>query len=291
MGLVKKNFYKAIKIRYKMFSLVKAIRNLFARKRIIISFELNEKNAIAYNRPSTLNDPEITISKKYYLQLQAISNFDVYTFMLHEKLIKSLLKEVNADALKEINIAEFGVWKGAWLAFCGLLVKEIQENNMEYSIYGFDTFEGMPFEKINYNYDTAARSISELERSASKLSNTSLYQVESLLEKLGISNFCRLKKGLFDETIDTIKNKPITLVHLDADLYESTIFVLKNIYPSIIPGGIILIDDFYQPTWSGVTDAVLTFFSDKKEEIRRLSDFLKVRDSNRSRYYALVIKE
>lgn len=70
-----------------------------------------------------------------------------------------------------------------------------------------------------------------------------------------------LVRGLFSDTIDL--DEPVGLAHLDGDWYESTMTCLQRIAPLIIPGGRIVLDDYY--AWSGCKTAVDEYFADRPE--------------------------
>jgi O-methyltransferase len=53
--------------------------------------------------------------------------------------------------------------------------------------------------------------------------------------------------------------------HLDVDLYQSTVDCCAYFYPRIVPGGIILFDDYAFAAARGEKDAVDAFFADKPE--------------------------
>ena len=59
-----------------------------------------------------------------------------------------------------------------------------------------------------------------------------------------------LVRGLFEDTIDL--DEPVAFAHLDGDWYESTMTCLERIAPLLVPGGRIVLDDYY--TWSGCRD-------------------------------------
>jgi asparagine synthase (glutamine-hydrolysing) len=44
------------------------------------------------------------------------------------------------------------------------------------------------------------------------------------------------------------------VAHVDGDWYESTMTCLERIFPRVVPGGRIVIDDYY--AWSGCRTAV-----------------------------------
>jgi hypothetical protein len=88
-----------------------------------------------------------------------------------------------------------------------------------------------------------------------------LYQeVTDSFARLGVpvaEHSVELIRGLFEDTIDL--DEPVAFAHLDGDWYESTMTCLTRIAPLVVPGGRIVLDDYYQ--WSGCRDAVDEYFS------------------------------
>ncbi|MFC6151162.1 MULTISPECIES: TylF/MycF family methyltransferase [Mumia] len=70
------------------------------------------------------------------------------------------------------------------------------------------------------------------------------------------SSSVELVKGLFADTITL--DEPVVLAHLDGDWYESTMTCLERLAPLIVPGGRIILDDYY--AWSGCRTAVDEYF-------------------------------
>ena len=68
-----------------------------------------------------------------------------------------------------------------------------------------------------------------------------------------------LIQGLFEDTIDL--HDPVAFAHLDGDWYESTMTCLTRIAPLLVPGGRIVLDDYYK--WSGCRAAVDEYFADR----------------------------
>jgi hypothetical protein len=88
-------------------------------------------------------------------------------------------------------------------------------------------------------------------------------EVEASFSRLGVPTTDRnvdLVKGLFEDTIDL--DEPVAIAHLDGDWYESTMTCLTRIAPLVVPGGRIVLDDYY--TWSGCRTAVDEYFKDRK---------------------------
>jgi hypothetical protein len=61
--------------------------------------------------------------------------------------------------------------------------------------------------------------------------------------------------GWFDQTLpgfkaNKIKNEPIALLHVDCDLYSSTVTILNNLKENIVPGTVIVFDEYMNyPGW------------------------------------------
>ena len=68
-----------------------------------------------------------------------------------------------------------------------------------------------------------------------------------------------LVKGLFEDTIDL--DEPVAFAHLDGDWYASTMVCLERIAPLLVPGGRIVLDDYYY--WSGAREATNDYFADR----------------------------
>ena len=143
------------------------------------------------------------------------------------------------------DMAEVGVYQGG-------SAKLIAEVKNEKELYLFDTFEGLPkVSTKDTHFGTSYWKTGEF-------SNTSLENVENYL-----SNYKNIYcyKGKFPETSEPIKIKKFSFVHLDVDLFQSTIDCLEFFYPRMINGGIILTHDYHT---DGVKQAFNECCKDKK---------------------------
>ena len=66
----------------------------------------------------------------------------------------------------------------------------------------------------------------------------------------------RLHPGLFEEAL--YPPGPVALAHVDCDWYASVTTCLERIVPHLVPGGVLVVDDYDH--WSGAQDAVDDFF-------------------------------
>lgn len=126
---------------------------------------------------------------------------------------------------QEIVYLEFGV-AGAdsfrwWLK---------NHQNPASKFYGFDTFTGLPEDWGPFKKGTFAQS-----------------EIPTIDDARG-----EFVQGLFQQTLlpfvakHDFWNKRL-VIHLDADLYSATLFVLSQLYAKLKPGDIILFDEFNVP--------------------------------------------
>jgi predicted O-methyltransferase YrrM len=66
-----------------------------------------------------------------------------------------------------------------------------------------------------------------------------------------------LHPGLFQDTLDLVE--PVALAHLDCDWYDSVSTCLDRIWPWLVPGGVVVIDDYFH--WEGCRVAVDDFLA------------------------------
>ena len=148
-------------------------------------------------------------------------------------------------------IAELGVFRGG-------SAKLIAHLKGDKDLHLFDTFEGMPEVKAGVD-----------RHQAGDFANTSLQAVQNYLRGFDKIHFY---KGFFPDSALPLANHPIafSLVHLDADIYESTTAGLEFFYPKTVKGGMILSHDYRSLGCPGVKRAYDEFFADKPEVVLEL---------------------
>ncbi|MCG2686745.1 TylF/MycF family methyltransferase [Candidatus Parcubacteria bacterium] len=154
------------------------------------------------------------------------------------------------DRVKEIcgDIVEVGVYRGG----TAKLICEIEKNK---TVHLFDTFAGLP----------------ELhEKDAHKLFYKGAYtaEFEDTRDYLKDYKNIHFYKGLFSENAYLLKDKNFSLVHLDVDIYQSTLDCLNFFYYRMSKKGVILSHDY--PVSKGVKLAFDEFFKDKPEMVIEL---------------------
>ena len=122
---------------------------------------------------------------------------------------------------------EFGVAQGLsikwWLA---------NQQNEQSKFFGFDTFEGLPEDWGSF-------------KQGDMTSEGKFPEVNDIR--------CSFVKGLFQQTLPGLitefskYNERKKIIHLDADLYSSTLYVLTSLAPLLKAGDILIFDEFNVP--------------------------------------------
>jgi hypothetical protein len=182
--------------------------------------------------------------------------------------IKIILTLAGSVLHLEGDLAECGVYRGGTIIPLGLY---LEQHNVKKAIFGFDSFEGFG-DNVSLIEDTS----SETRR---LFTDTSYEMVTAKISDLNLSNRITIIKGFFSESTAIVKDRRFCFVHLDCDLYESYKFCLNFFYNRMIPGGIILFDEYNDPPWPGCNRAIDEFLIDKPEKV------MEICSDNYVRYY------
>jgi hypothetical protein len=71
-------------------------------------------------------------------------------------------------------------------------------------------------------------------------------------------------KGWFQHTVPVNEVEEISILRLDGDLYESTLVCLQHLYPKVVTGGAVIIDDY---ALTGCRLAVEHYFESIKQDM------------------------
>lgn len=80
-----------------------------------------------------------------------------------------------------------------------------------------------------------------------------------------------LLQGWIPDRFAEVAERRFAFVHLDVDLYQPTLDSLTFFYPRLLPGGILICDDYGMTSCPGATLAVNEFLQDKPEKMVTLS--------------------
>ena len=113
----------------------------------------------------------------------------------------------------------------------------------------FDTFAGLPPPSANDpDYDVAVEFTGACAGSVADVRQ--LFATLRLPEPVCIP-------GLFEHIVAETETGPIALLHLDGDWYDSTMSCLRALWPRLVEGGILQIDDYGY--WQGCQKAVTEY--------------------------------
>jgi len=150
------------------------------------------------------------------------------------------------------DIYLFGVYSGV---SSKLISNKLINDDISYHrIYGFDSFRGLPTEKLLVKkYEGHQKGAFN----AMELFGTEDIQeiIQNILKEIGNEKF-EIIQGLFKEVLSPVLHKekkfhPASFIDIDVDLYRSTIDVFRFLfkYNLILPGTVIYFDD-----WGGVEE-------------------------------------
>lgn len=186
-----------------------------------------------------------------------------YTMTSVERL-KSLIDAVSYIIGNRIegDFVECGTWKGGSV-MC-MQKKLIELNQTDRNFWVFDTFEGMPEPDSvdkNFKQTSAQKLLSEEEKEKSLTWAYSNYEetTRNILSSGYPAKNINFIKGLVEDTIPQTPIDKIAILRLDTDWYSSTKFELEQLYPKLVKGGIMIIDDYGH--WEGCKKAVDEYFT------------------------------
>jgi hypothetical protein len=202
--------------------------------------------------------PEITPD-----EIAIIRRYQQFTMTSSERqwALMSALKHLNRAKI-DGAVVECGVWRGGNM----MIAREIcRAAGINRKIYLFDTFAGMsePTDEDVSHSNAAAKAEygSRVNEDHADWSYASLDDVVRNFQQANLlDSSVTFIKGKVEETLRDPKNIPdqIALLRLDTDWYESTKVELEVLYPKLVRGGVLIIDDYGH--WRGARKAVDDYF-------------------------------
>jgi O-methyltransferase len=169
------------------------------------------------------------------------------------------------DIVRDLNqrqiegaLVELGCGRGG----CGAFVARVSaDRGDKRPIWLFDSFEGLS-EPTTEDTVGTIKVIEKVQKGYLKVSPESVNEV---VMKVAPSERERVHvvEGWFDTTVPEKRDAigDIAILRLDADLYEPTLFGLRELYDRVVHGGYIVIDDYRN--WIGARKAVFEFFCER----------------------------
>jgi hypothetical protein len=128
----------------------------------------------------------------------------------------------------------------------------------------FDTFEGMPppstVDCDHQGHSAAALMAAESRADSYIWACAQLDEVRQNMAATGYpAEWIRYVAGCVEDTIPAAAPGQIALLRLDTDWYESTRHEMEHLFPRLVGGGVLLIDDYGH--WKGCQRAVDEYFA------------------------------
>ena len=166
---------------------------------------------------------------------------------------------------------ECGVWRGGSSMAAALTLKAVGDT--ERHLWLFDTFEGMsaPTEH-DMRAEDSRSAIELLERSTTSEKIWCRASIEDVSTNMALTGYpahkITLCKGKVEDTLPAQAPEKIAILRLDTDWYESTRHELNELFPRLVQGGVLIIDDYGY--WAGARKAVDEYFTDRPVLLNRI---------------------
>jgi O-methyltransferase len=202
------------------------------------------------NRAAQKIIAEVTKTPKFLKAIRIYKRYRTFTMIPPYTFASNLL--LCEKAPETGCIVEAGVWRGGMSAGMADMVPGRVH-------YLFDSFEGLPAAK-----EIDGEAALKWQRNVTGPEYYDNCRAErSFAEKaMAMSNAKQINiiQGWFNETLEGfVPLEPISILRLDGDWYESTMQCLSNLYPHVLQGGMIILDDYY--AWDGCARAVHDYLS------------------------------
>jgi hypothetical protein len=176
------------------------------------------------------------------------------------------VRTLNTERL-EGDLVECGVWSGGCVGLMALANTRFPGPDRR--LHLFDSFRGLPQpssrdEDVAPNFRAGQPHLAHTVDDTESLVATDLCVGDSrrtveafLTDRLGVSrDRLVFHEGWFQDTVPKASKTigPIALLRLDGDWYDSTMVCLKGLFPNVVEGGFVIIDDY--GTYSGCRLAV-----------------------------------
>lgn len=206
-------------------------------------YELNVGLALDWNVIVITSAPGMESIKKQLFDI-GIDRGQIDTTFVENPLISRItfLKRMSqVQNPGTASVAEAGVFEGDFARW-------INTYYGNQTLHLFDTFEGFDQRDIVKEEGLSEAAVGDY-------SNTS---VEAVLEKMPNPDKVVFHKGYFPETAFDIKDS-FCFVNLDLDLYKPTYEGLHYFEDKMVPGGVILVHDYFATNFQGPRKAVDQF--------------------------------
>jgi hypothetical protein len=167
------------------------------------------------------------------------------------------------------DVVECGVWQGGSSMMAALTMLEVGDPR---HLWLYDTYEGMPAPGEHDRDYTGVDSGDELARQTAREGGWNVARLDDVRMHLASTGYrdesITYVEGMVEETIPAQAPSEIALLRLDTDFYESTRHELRELWPRVSPGGVLIVDDYGH--FHGARKAVDEYFAGEPVLLARI---------------------
>jgi hypothetical protein len=208
--------------------------------------------------------------------IEAARNFAIYArrtilkrFLAHYEMFRMVV-DLPGD------IVELGVFRGSSLMTWANLLEIRNMGDRQKQVFGFDNWSG--FKELHAKDGKEDRRVDKVgggfEGSAYEAALEDAIRVFDSDRFIPHKPRVKLIKGDIEKTVPQfVKDNPglrIALLHFDCDVYVPTRVGLEHLWPLVVPGGVVVFDEYGIRPWEGESKAVDEFFAGRPIELRKL---------------------
>lgn len=167
------------------------------------------------------------------------------------------------------DVVECGVWRGGSMLAIAEVLMDLNDTTRK--LYLYDTFEGMP-KPTEHDKNFADKKAEDMLLPNADKNEDWIWAyspLDTVKQTMLLSNYPQNKlhfiKGKVEDTIPSVMPENICLLRLDTDWYESTKHELVHLFPRLVKGGVLIIDDY--GFWKGARQAVDEYLAEIKVQI------------------------
>jgi len=217
---------------------------------------------------------ESHFNKHALSSLEILKNFQIYArrislkkFLAHYELFQ---KTINLPG----DIVELGVFQGRSLMSWGNFLEIHNMGDRQKQVFGFDTFQGFVglSEKDGQKNETNQKFEGGFNAHDDEVVLKEAIEIFDEDRFIPYKPRIKLIKGDISATLPKFLNDNqglrISLLHFDCDLYEPTLKGLELLWPLVVPGGVVLFDEYAIRPWAGESNAVDDYFKKTETNIK-----------------------
>lgn len=208
-------------------------------------------------------------------RMEVCRNFQIYTrrvflkrFLAHYELFRMTI-DLPGD------IVELGVYRGASLFSWANFMEIRNMGDRAKRVIGFDNFAGFKSldEKDGAEDPRVGKVPSGFDGGVFEQELRGALEIYDKDRFIGFKPRVILVKGDIENSVEhylkTNSGTRISLLHFDCDVYRPTLRALELLWPLVVPGGVVLFDEYSIPPWEGESRAVDEFFGGKNLEMKK----------------------